>query len=321
MPDHTNSDGSLSTPETPASAPSTAGGLLKAARQQAGVHLAVLSVNLKVPVRQLEALEADQHPADQSPVFARALAASVCRQLRIDPAPILALMPMAANYLEPHGAVRHAYAAPADLGRVRRSSADVPAKAWWAAAGMLVLIAALIWVPHPSQWAWLAAVSAAVASPEPAPETQAPALTTVTEVMTPNAQTVTDPSQAAGQGSPSPLPSVTPATPGMPVPAAVSVAPAVAPEPAKAVTPAAAMPAPELVFTALNTSWIEVRDSQNQLLWNGVLNAGEAKRLQTPQAVSVVVGRADAIQVSFKGQAVDMKPHTKVNVARFEVKP
>ncbi len=81
------------------------------------------------------------------------------------------------------------------------------------------------------------------------------------------------------------------------------------------------MPAPELVFTALNTSWIEVRDSQNQLLWNGVLNAGDAKRLQTPQAVSVVVGRADAIQVSFKGQAVDMKTHTKVNVARFEVKP
>ena len=66
---------------------------------------------------------------------------------------------------------------------------------------LLVLIAALIWVPHPSQWAWLAAVSAAVASPEPEPETQAPAPTTVTEVMTPNAQTVTDPSQAAGQGS------------------------------------------------------------------------------------------------------------------------
>lgn len=35
---------------TPA-APVTAGGLLKAARQAAGVHMAVLSVNLKVPVR------------------------------------------------------------------------------------------------------------------------------------------------------------------------------------------------------------------------------------------------------------------------------
>lgn len=300
MPDNTHSDDGLSTPDSTGSAPSTAGGLLKAARQLAGVHLAVLSANLKVPVRQLEALEADQYPVGQSPVFARALAASVCRQLRIDPAPILALMPMSANYLEPHGAVRHADIAPADLGRVRRSSADVPAKAWWAAAGMLVLTAALIWVPHPSQWAWLEALTGAVASPAPAP-------TTVTELMPPSAQLVTDPSQAAGQADSLPLPTVMPGMPGMPTAAPSSAA--------------AAEPAPELVFTALNTSWVEVRDSQNQLLWNGVLNAGDAKRLEVSQSVSVVLGRADAIQVSFKGQPVDLKPHTKVNVARFEVKP
>ena len=76
---------------------STAGGLLKAARQSVGMHLAVLSVNLKVPVRQLEALEADQYPVDQSPVFARGLAARICRPLRVDPAPILALMPMSGS--------------------------------------------------------------------------------------------------------------------------------------------------------------------------------------------------------------------------------
>ncbi len=321
MPDNTNSDGSLLSPEGAVRAPSTAGGLLKAARQLAGVHLAVLSVNLKVPVRQLEALEADQYLADQSPVFARALAASVCRQLRIDPSPILALMPLSANYLEPHGAVRHAYVAPADLGRVQRSSVDVPDKAWWAAVGMLVLIAALIWAPHPSQWTWLEAVMAAVASSEPASETPGPAPATVTEVMPPNAQTVTDPSRAVGQGGPSALPSEAFATTGIPVAATVFSPPVVAPEPAKAVTTPAALSAPELVFTALSTSWIEVRDGQNQLLWNGVLNAGDAKRLPAPQMVSVVVGRADAIQVSFRGQAVDMKPYTKLNVARFEVKP
>jgi cytoskeleton protein RodZ len=101
---------------------------------------------------------------------------------------------------------------------------------------------------------------------------------------------------------------VIPGTAGMPAAASVP-----------AVTSAA--PVPELLFSALNTSWIEVRDSQNQLLWNGVLNTGDSKRLQAPQPVSVVVGRADAIQVSFKGQPLDLIPHTKVNVARFEVKP
>ena len=36
----------------------TAGQLLRKARLKAGIHLAVLSITLKVPVRQLEALEA-----------------------------------------------------------------------------------------------------------------------------------------------------------------------------------------------------------------------------------------------------------------------
>lgn len=306
MPDNTNADTILLTPEGATISPSTAGALLKAARQQAGVHLAVLSVNLKVPVRQLEALEADQYPADQSPVFARALAASMCRQLRVDPAPILALMPMSANYLEPHGAVRHAYAAPADLGRVRKVSGDVPSKAWWAAGAMVVLIAVLIWAPHPSQWAWLQALTVAVATPPTNPV--ATVTTPASVAVPPKNPPITDPSLVGGQGGQVPPPLVIPGTAGMPAAATVP-----------AVTSLA--PVPELIFSALNTSWIEVRDSQNQLLWNGVMNTGDSKRLQAPQSVSVVVGRADAIQVSFKGQLVDLKPHTKVNVARFEVKP
>jgi cytoskeleton protein RodZ len=87
MPDNTNADTILLTPEGATISPSTAGALLKAARQQAGVHLAVLSVNLKVPVRQLEALEADQYPADQSPVFARALGCQHVPTLACRPGP------------------------------------------------------------------------------------------------------------------------------------------------------------------------------------------------------------------------------------------
>lgn len=308
MPDNTNADTSLLSPEGTTSSGSTAGALLKAARQKAGVHLAVLSVNLKVPVRQLEALEADQYPADQSPVFARALAASMCRHLRVDPAPILALMPMSANYLEPHGAVRHAYAAPTNLGRVRKVSGDVPTKTWCAAGAMVVLIAVLIWAPHPSQWAWLQVLTAAVVTPESQPETVVTVSVPASDAAPQKVQPITDPLLVGGQGGQATPPLLIPGTAGNPTaetaPAVLSVA-----------------PVPELLFSALNTSWIEVRDSQNQLLWNGVLNTGDSKRLQAPQSVSVVVGRADAIQVSFKGQPVDLKPHTKVNVARFEVKP
>jgi cytoskeletal protein RodZ len=74
---------------------------MRSAREKAGLHLAVLSVNLKVSIKQLEALEADQFQYLPEPVFARALAAKVCRFLKIDSDPVLALMPQMTNGLKP----------------------------------------------------------------------------------------------------------------------------------------------------------------------------------------------------------------------------
>jgi cytoskeleton protein RodZ len=70
-----------------------AGNLLRSAREATGLHVAALAVSLKVPVKKLEALEAGR--IDQLPdlTFARALAASVCRTLKIDPTPVLAHFP------------------------------------------------------------------------------------------------------------------------------------------------------------------------------------------------------------------------------------
>jgi len=70
-----------------------AGALLREAREAQGLHPAALAVALKVPVRQIEALEDDRLDLLPDLVFARALAASVCRQLRIDPQPVLARLP------------------------------------------------------------------------------------------------------------------------------------------------------------------------------------------------------------------------------------
>lgn len=278
-------------PENVSSAP-TAGGLLKAARQGVGMHLAVLSVNLKVPVRQLEALEADQYLFDQSPVFARGLAASVCRQLRADPAPILALMPVSANYLEPNGNVRQTYMAPADLGSMRRGTAVVTHKTWWIASGMLLLIAALIWLPNPGQWAWLENLQATALVPDSTAQAAAP-------------QAQLEPVSLGVAGG------NTATQDALPTEAKVGVV-ALPPPP---------VTQPELLFSAQNMSWVEVRDAQKQLIWNGVLNAGDQKPLPVTLPVSVVVGRSDAVQLSVNGQAFDLKPHTQVNTARFEVKP
>lgn len=71
----------------------SAGALIRHAREGAGMHIAALAVALKVPVKRLEALEADRLDLLPDAVFARALAGSICRHLKIDPGPILALLP------------------------------------------------------------------------------------------------------------------------------------------------------------------------------------------------------------------------------------
>ncbi len=58
--------------------------------------MAALAVSLKVPVRKLEALESDRYDLLSDAVFVRALASSVCRNLKIDAQPVLDRLPQGA---------------------------------------------------------------------------------------------------------------------------------------------------------------------------------------------------------------------------------
>ena len=60
----------------------SAGDMLRQAREAHGLDVAVVAAALKVPVQKIEALEADDIERLPDPVFARALAASVCRALQ-----------------------------------------------------------------------------------------------------------------------------------------------------------------------------------------------------------------------------------------------
>ena len=82
-----------SAPEAVAPRATTAGGLLRQARQAQGIHIAALAAAIKVVPRKLELLESDQFDQLPDATFTRALAQTVCRALKIDAAPILALLP------------------------------------------------------------------------------------------------------------------------------------------------------------------------------------------------------------------------------------
>ncbi len=72
-----------------------AGLLIRQAREAQGLEIDALATLIKVPVAKLQALEADDRSVLPDANFNRALAMTVCRALKIDPAPVLALMPAA----------------------------------------------------------------------------------------------------------------------------------------------------------------------------------------------------------------------------------
>lgn len=299
---------------TPASA-ATAGRLLREARMKAGVHLAVLSVTLKVPVRQLEALEADELDPGKGPVFYRGLASSVCRHLQTDAAPILALLPQTTAHLQP--LLRSVQPLESE-GSVRISNVPwgrmVSSKVVWVAALLLFMTGAFLWMPGPAQWAWLDDVKSLMADEVVSQE--------VTEPVVPPPATVTE-------ILPVPVATTASADASIPAPSASVVSPALAPaapmsQPVQSTPPAkpvvSASAEPEWVFSASGDSWLEVRNAQKAVVWSGVVKAGESTRIQSPLPVSVVVGRAQVVTATLRGQPFDLKPHTQVTVARFEVK-
>ncbi len=113
----------------------SAGAMLKEAREARGLHLTVVATNLRVPLERIRALEEDRYTDLPDLVFARALAMSMCRQIKIDPAPILAQMPDR----DPLRSVRVTAAISAPLGGVVDPAAK-PHKVWLA-LGFLVLLA------------------------------------------------------------------------------------------------------------------------------------------------------------------------------------
>ncbi len=277
----------------------TAGGMLRQAREAHGLDVSVVAAALKIPTQKLEALEDDNIEALPDPVFARALAASVCRALKIDPKPVLAKLP---------GALKPGLAdADRTISTNLRSGAPhqgrngngfaLPSRALMAVVVLLLVgAAALFWLPQSTFDQLSAAVSGMMTRHEPAAPT-------------------VEPSGAPAAPAGTVVESVTP-----PV-AAVEPAPPVATN-AAAVPPPPAVASDQVVFTARSESWITVSDAGGKQLLRRTVAAGETVGVSGVLPLSVVIGRASGIDVQVRGQPFDLKAITKAGgVARFEVKP
>ncbi|MGA0571069.1 helix-turn-helix domain-containing protein [Variovorax sp. VNK109] len=290
----------------PPDAPPTAGRLLRQAREAAGLHIAALAVSMKVPVRKLEALEADRLDLLPDAVFARALASSMCRALKIDPAPVLGLLPSgsAALVSQHERGINAPFRGPGDapapsvVSQLSRPTMLAVLVLLMGAAVILLLPARFL--PSSGSDNNVREAETVVMPPVAAPTPAEPNV-----VLPPSDAPV--PNSDAGSTAAAPTAAaVTP--PATVAPAATMASPAV---------PAAAT---LVAFEASGSSWVEVVDSTGAVVLRRTLASGESASASGALPLTVTVGRADLTRVKVRGKDFNLVPQGRDNVARFEVK-
>lgn len=274
----------------------SAGQMLRQAREAHGLHIDVVAAALKVPTQKLAALESDNIDALPDPVFARALAASVCRALRIDPTPVLDKLPGAQRAAladadrSMSGNIRHQ----AQRNSVRAGMTGRPSRPLLAVVGLLLVGALVLFF-----------------LPQSATEQIGAAWSRMTGGDT----------SASTDGARGADGMVVEATQPLPAPAPVVEVPPAPVEPPP--PPPAAASADLLVFVARGEAWIRVAGAGGKTVFERTLKDGETGTVaQADLPLAVTVGRANVVDVKLRGQPFDLTPLARTGgVARFEVKP
>lgn len=289
---------------------STAGSLLREARQAQGMHIGALAAAIKVSQKKLELLEADR--IDQLPdaTFTRALAQAVCRALKVDPAPVLALLPGPAGHrLEQ---VSEGLNEPFRDRPGRRESNEASVLTSVAVWGPLLIVvgaAALYFMPT----RWLAGLPDPAAASPAAPASAAAPLPSGAAARMPAALPASLREMAVAASAP--------AAGGMATPVAEPAELLQSGVPAGGAAQSTTAPASaDLVIRATQPSWVEVYDAQSKVLLARLVQQDETLSIGGQPPLRLKIGNAQATQVVFRGRPLDLASSTRENVARLELK-
>lgn len=324
----------------------TAGAKLRAAREAAGLSVDAVAQQLKLAPRQVKALEDDDWQRLPGRTFVRGFARNYARFVRLDPDAVLALLPApeTAPALE-----RPALAAsPRPMGEIPVERVAKASALRWIVPLLVVAALALAAYPFvraPTQFlarfdipglagerTSAPAVTVTAKPLADAPAAAAPSAGTgSTTTLANSIGTQPDPGASTTSASlpaaPSSDPTMTPA--GTSAPSSVAEASAIAPAAstagatmpsnAAAGAPAATAEAP-LVLTFKGTSWVEVKDAHGRVVVQMTGGAGMTQTVSVVPPLELALGNAPQVEVSFRGQLLDLSPYTRGNVARVALK-
>jgi cytoskeleton protein RodZ len=268
--------------------PASAGALLRAARETAGLTVDAVAQQLKLAPRQVKAIEDGDFTRLPGRTFVRGFVRNYARVVRLDPEAVLGALPAAAPTL---GTPALQPTAPS-IGELPTAEHGKSGWARWAIPLTLVAIiaaAALYEFMRPAADVRRSAAKDTPAAAEPAvPKSQAP------EII----------------GTPLPNPVATaPAVPSRVVETTPDARPA-----ATSAVPPTDVP---LTLAFHDFSWTEVKDRNGNVLLSRMNPGGTMQAITGTPPLEIVIGNAVDVTLTWKGKRVDLLPHTRQNVARL----
>ena len=266
--------------------PTSFGARLAAAREKERLSLGDMAARLRLHVNQVRAIESENLAQLPEAAYVRGFVRSYARSLGLDPAPLIddlnsKLAPASASVVDGMARAR-------DYSPVRAAAHERASRSLVLGLSLVALVAlgALGWYatrqPRPAPAAAPASGPAPGRPAAPAPATEAPG---------------TDRASAASDGQPA---------------AAIEPAPA----PSQPLNEAGSI----LLLSFSGSSWVEVTDASGKVVVSQTAGAGEAIQPAGKLPFNVVIGDASRATVKVRGEAFDLVPVTRANIARFTVK-
>jgi cytoskeleton protein RodZ len=270
------------------------GARLAEARQAQNLAAADVARQLKLSVWQVEALEAGRYQQLPGPVFVRGFIRNYARIVKLDPEELL----RAAGDSLPQSATRPETPPSHDIPFPTTEAARWPK---YAAAAVIIFGALTVYEfvfnEHESE-----STTRQTAAANPAPAA-------------PEVRRAAAPAPVQAGREYRPLQTEAVAAPVVAEPAPVA-------QPVAQVAPAVAARAPrrgekQVRLDFDRESWVEIRDRNEKVIFSQLNPPGTSQQVAGLPPLSVVVGNAHGVRMTFDDQPVDLESHTKIDVARL----
>jgi cytoskeleton protein RodZ len=269
------------------------GGMLARLRVERKLSVADVAQRLKYGVRQIEALEAEEFDRLPGATFVRGMVRGYAKLLETDPEPILSSLDQ--RYVPGEISLDlRAKRVPFAPGGKRTGT-----RTYLLLSVVVLVVAGMVyeWRAGAFPWAHLALNTTPQqkqqAKPRPAPAPASPV-----EAEAPVAPPVVEPQKPAAVDAPAPVEQVKSPAPSAPQPQA---------------------PGGEgrIRMEFSGESWVEIRDGNGQMLMSQLNPTGSRRVVSGRLPLTLVVGNAANVRLTYNDKPVDMKPYIQIEVARL----